>query len=187
MRAVRVLAVSLAVLALPATAGAQLQPTPPGVTATRAPGGRITIRFAATPAGRAAYRRYAGRLVTVRCQHVGDQPFGTRPVDVVTTPVRMARSLSSIRLRVRGSANLCSLGRPLIGVTVATDATGRRFLADVAYSVTFLTTNDELILHGTAAALRQVANGVRLSTAGATPPRGGGGGLPGGRGTPAPR
>src|SRR3954464_2926003 len=130
MRRTVLLAV-VAFVTLAGSADAQRLPatTTPGVTALRGPGGRMTIRFADTRAGRTAYARYAGRLVSIRCQHAGDAPFGSGPVDLVTTRGRFARRLSSVRLTVRGTTNLCTLGTPLTGVMVATDPAGRRFVA----------------------------------------------------------
>ena len=172
MRRALILLATLSVAVLAAPAGAQQAPsfTIPGVTATQGTGGRVTIRFADTPAGRAAYARYAGRLVTIRCQHVDDAPLGSGPVGVVTTRVRMARTLSSVRLRLRGDKNLCSLGSG--GVVVPADATSRRFLADVGAGGIVLTTAEQIHTIGSAATLRRLKGGVRLSSRTASPPRG---------------
>src|SRR4051794_27619800 len=174
MRRAFVLALlSLAVLAAPA--GAQQVPstTTPGVSAVQGTGGRVTIRFADTPAGRAAYARVAGKLVTIRCQHVGETPLvGSGPVGVVSTRIRMARTLSSIRLRLRGDKNLCTLGPSLGGVVVPADTTARRLLADVGAGVALLATNERIRAIGTPATLRKVKGAVRLSSRAASPPRG---------------
>src|SRR3954453_5941306 len=125
MLALPVLAVAAAAAALPST-------TTPGVTAKRSSGGRVTIRFANNATGRKAYRQFAGRRVTIRCQHVGsDLLYGSGPSGGATTRARFGRPLSTVTLRVRGTTNLCSLGSPLGGVIVATNTAGRRFLADL--------------------------------------------------------
>jgi hypothetical protein len=174
MRHLPVLLAGLAVAALPAPADARSLPstTTPGVTAVRGAGGRVTIRFADTRAGRTAYALYAGRRVAIRCQHVGDLPFGSGPVDLVTTRVRFAKRRSTVRLTVRGATNLCSLGPPLTGVMVATDAAGRRFLADVGDSVRIMTAAVLVDVLGPASTLRRVKGAVRLNSAGGSPPRG---------------
>ena len=104
---------ALPVLAI-AAAAALPSTTTPGVTATRSSGGRVTIRFADNPTGQKAYRPFAGRRVTIRCQHVGsDLLYGSGATDVATTRARFGRTLSTVTLRVRGTTNLCSLGSPL--------------------------------------------------------------------------
>ncbi len=156
-------------LAVPATAGAQLpSTTTSGVKVTHGAGGRITIGFKDTPAGRRAYKPFAGRLITVRCQRVGDLPIGTGPTGIVSTRVRMGQGISTVELRARGNVNLCLLG----SVIVATDQTARRFLADVVVGQAVLAIGDQLDSRGAARTLRRLhSHGVRLSRAGATPSR----------------
>jgi hypothetical protein len=162
MLALPVLAVAAAA-ALPST-------TTPGVTATRSSGGRVTIRFADNPTGQKAYRRFAGRRVTIRCQHVGsDLLYGSGATDVVTTRARFGRTLSTITLRIRGTTNLCSLGSPFGGVVVATDTAGRRFLADLG-GFALLDVAAQVERKGATATLRSLKSlGVRLSNSAATP------------------
>jgi hypothetical protein len=161
----------LAAAAPPASAQRLPSTTTPGVTATRGAGGVMTIRFAATRAGRAAYAGFAGRRLTVRCQHAGPEPVGAGPLDVVTARVRFPARRSSVRLTVRGTTNLCSLGAFPSGVMVATDATARGFLADLDLGRQMATAGLYVGALGPSAAARRV-NGVVLSSASATPPRG---------------
>src|SRR4051812_36072943 len=134
LRAAILMLLVLAAAAAPASAQRLPSTTTPGVTATRSAGGVMTIRFSPTTAGRAAYARFAGRRLTVRCQHAGPEPVGAGALDVVTARVRFAKRRSTVRLTVRGSTNLCSLGSFPGGVMVAADATARGFLADVVDS-----------------------------------------------------
>src|SRR3954470_2231677 len=173
----RVLLAVLAVLAIPATAAlvvpataaaAQLpSTTTPGVKVTQSAGGRIRISFNDTPDGRLAYKPFAGRRVTVRCQRLGDLPIGAGPSGAVSTRVRMGRDLSTVELRARGDVNLCTLGR----VTVATNTTARRFLADLIWGELVLTVGDQVDRRGAAATIRRLhKRAVRLSRQSASPP-----------------
>src|SRR4051794_17566075 len=157
MLALSVLAVAAAA-ALPST-------TTPGVSATRSGGGRVTIRFADTAAGQKAYRQFAGRRVTIRCQHVGsDLLYGSGATDVVIARARFGRTLSTVTLRVRGTTNLCALGSPLGGVVVATSGAGRRFLADLR-GLALLDVAGAVERRGATAALRTLkSHGERLSS-----------------------
>src|SRR4051812_28719024 len=109
LRAAILMLLVLAAAAAPASAQRLPSTTTPGVTAARS----------------------AGRRLTVRCQHAGPEPVGAGALDVVTARVRFARRRSTVRLTVRGSTNLCSLGSFRRGVLVAADATARGFLSDV--------------------------------------------------------
>src|SRR4051794_22689978 len=162
MLALSVLAVAAAA-ALPST-------TTPGVSATRSGGGRVTIRFADTTAGQKAYRQFAGRRVTIRCQHVGsDLLYGSGATDVVIARARFGRTLSTVTLRVRGTTNLCALGSPLGGVVVATNGAGRRFLADLR-GLALLDVAGAVERRGATATLRTLkSHGERLSSSTATP------------------
>src|SRR4051812_1868734 len=155
-------------LAIPATAAAQLpSTTTPGVKVTQSAGGRIRISFNDTPDGRLAYKPFARRRVTVRCQRVGALPLGAGPSGAVSTRVRMGRGLSTVELRARGEVNLCTLGR----VTVATNTTARRFLADLIWGELLLTVGDQVDRRGTAATIRRLhGRAVRLSRQSASPP-----------------
>jgi hypothetical protein len=151
MRAPRLtLLASLIALAVPATAHAQLpQANQPGIRVSSG-NGRLTIAFLDTPAGRRAYKPFAGRTATIRCQTIATRVFGAGPVGVVTAKVRFKRTVSTLRLRLSGSANLCVLGTTII----ATDTTARRFLADLVTSASVPLLADRALRSGAATTVR---------------------------------
>src|SRR4051812_27415550 len=156
---------------LPATAAAATLPstTTRGVKVARSAGGRVSITFADTKAGRAAYKPLAGKRVTLRCQKVGSDLVGGGPQRVASTPVRLGKTVSTIRLRVRGGGNFCSLR----SVSVALDTTGRRFLADFQSATAVALGADLLDGRTPAQALRRLGRaGARLATPTATPKTG---------------
>jgi hypothetical protein len=161
---------AIVLLATPASARAQLpDATRSGIDVARGPGGRIAIRFHDTRAGRAAYRPFAGRTVTVRCQSVGDHPVGSGPVGVATAKISFRPTLSTLRLRVRGTVNLCTLG----SIRIATDAASRRFLADLEQAEVLPAIASLARAHGAAATARRLhPRGGVLPAPTATPPRG---------------
>jgi hypothetical protein len=170
MRA-RLLLATVLLLAVPATAQAQLpEASQPGIRVSRSAGGRVAIAFLDTAAGRKAYRRYAGRTMTIRCQSIAaDHLFGTGPSGVATAKVRFRRALSTLRLRVRGNVNLCSFG----SVTVATDASARKFLADLVLAQTLPEVAARAARSGAKAAVRRLGkDGVVIGSLASTP-RGG--------------
>jgi hypothetical protein len=168
----RLFYVTLLLLAVPAaTAEAQLpQASQPGIRVSRSAGGRVAIAFLDTASGRRAYRRYAGKTVTIRCQSIRDHVFGTGPVGVATAKVSFRKGLSTLRLRVRGNVNLCQFG----SVIVATDAAARRFLADLDLAPVILQTADRAARSGARSAVRRLGRGkgVTISNPASTPGRG---------------
>lgn len=169
MRA-RLLLATILLLAVPATARAQLpEANQKGIRVSRGTGGRVAISFLDTTAGRRAYRRYAGRTVTIRCQSIADRAFGAGPVGVATAKVHFRRTLSTLRLRLRGNVNLCTFG----SVSVATDAAARRFLADLALADVLPGIAGRAARAGAAAEARRLGRGgVVLSSPASTPRRG---------------
>jgi hypothetical protein len=166
MRAPRLLLASLLALGLPATAHAQLpQANQPGIRVSSG-NGRVAIAFLDTPAGRRAYKAVAGRTATVRCQTIATRVFGAGPVGVVTAKVRFKRTLSTVRLRLGGSVNLCTLGTTII----ATDTTARSFLGDLVTSASVPLLADRALRSGATATVRGTRGaGVVLKNPTSTP------------------
>src|SRR3954468_3605705 len=165
----RLLLPTLLLLAVPATAEAQLpEASKRGVQVSQA-GSRVAITFLDTPAGRRAYRPYAGRTVTIRCQAVGDVAFRAGPQGVMTAKGRFRRALLKLRLRGRGNIHPCSFGT----VTVATDKPARQFLADLILSDVLTATAGRLARTSAAATKRRLGRvGVVLGNPASTPRRG---------------
>jgi hypothetical protein len=167
----RLLLATVLLLAVPAaTAEAQLpQASQPGIRVSRSAGGRVAITFLDTAAGRRAYRRYAGRTVTIRCQSIADRVLGAGPTGVATAKVRFRSSLSTLRLRFRGNVNLCTFG----SVSVATDATARKFLADLGLAAVLPEVAARAARSGAAPAVRRLGKaGVVIGDLASTPRRG---------------